>query len=304
MCCLIVVSYNQPLLCPSARWDLDTNNFPTITTVPEYHWQLFIDVDNYLYVVDGQNDRVGVWCSDSMTRTKTIGNSLEKPTAVFLTSNGDIYADSRNGNDYRVMKWSSNTITEVTVMHVAHECSGLFVDIYESIYCSITADHIVRKQSLVDSPNMNNIVAGTSISGSEPNMLASPRGIFVTIKLGLYVADCDNNRVQFFPDNEIMATTVTGNGAAGTIDLSCPVSVVVDANGYLFIADLNQNRIVGSGPKGYRCIAGCGAIAGLSSGPMISPRGLSFDRYGNLYFINGISNRIEKLRLDNNSCGK
>ena len=80
-------------------------------------------------------------------------------------------------------------------------------------------------------------MAGTAYAGSTPDMLYSPYGIFVTSSLDLYVADCNNNRVQLFRSGETNATTVAGNRTSGDITLQCPYAVALDADDYLFVVD-------------------------------------------------------------------
>ncbi|CAF4342654.1 unnamed protein product, partial [Adineta steineri] len=46
-----------------------------------------------------------------------------------------------------------------------------------------------------------------------------------------------------------------------------------------FIADYFNNRIVGSGPNGFRCLVGCSTVAGSASNQLYYPSSLSFDSY-------------------------
>ena len=135
-------------------------------------------------------------------------------------------------------------------------------------------------------------------------MLNSPYGIFVDIDLSLSVADFNNNRVQLFRPGQVNATTVAGNGAPGTVTLSNPIAVILDADGYSIIADFGHHRIVRSGPNGFRCIAGCTGTNGTAANQLYQPRALSFDSYGNLYVADFVNNRIQKFSLARNACGK
>jgi DNA-binding beta-propeller fold protein YncE len=103
---------------------------------------------------------------------------------------------------------------------------------------------------------------------------------------------------------QLNATTVAGNQTAGTITLSCPTGIVLDADGHLFITDFSNNRIVGSGPNGFRCIAGCTGVSGAAADQLYYPRGLSFDSYGNIYVADGYNYRIQKFLLATNAFGK
>ena len=140
------------------------------------------------------------------------------------------------------------------------------------------------------------------VHGSASNMLNSPWGIFVDINFNLYVADCYNHRIQFFRSGELKGTTLAGANASGTITLKYPSSVVLDADGYLFIVDSDNHRIVGSGPTGFRCVVGCSNTTGTASNQLYYPQTMAFDSYGNIYVIDEANSRIQKFTLSTNSC--
>ena len=68
--------------------------------------------------------------------------------------------------------------------------------------------------------------------------------------------------------------------------------------------DTGNNRIVGSGPNGFRCLVGCSGSGGSASNQLNSPETLSFDSYGNMFVTDWWNNRIQKFVLSTNSCGK
>ena len=189
-------------------------------------------------------------------------------------------------------------------MYVNDTCFGLFVDIYENIYCSIGAQHIVRKKLFKDPANTSVIVAGNGSIGSAPNMLHDPRGIFVDNKRNLYVADCHNNRIQMFVSGQFNGTTLLGNGAPATVSINCPNSVVLDADEHLFVADCSHHRIIGWGPNGYQCIAACSGSSGSSADHLYYPFALSFDSYGSIFVTDTGNNRLQKFLIMNNNLGE
>ncbi|CAF4414903.1 unnamed protein product, partial [Adineta steineri] len=129
----------------------------------------------------------------------------------------------------------------------------------------------------------------------------NPRGIFVDTNLNLYVADCGNDRVQLFLSGQVTATTVAGSTATGTISLDCPSDVALDGGGYLFIVDSNNNRIIGSGPNGFRCIIACTSTTGSASNQLSSPSTFSFDSYGNIYVTDQGNSRVQKFLITSTS---
>ena len=152
--------------------------------------------------------------------------------------------------------------------------------------------------------NRTTIVAGNGTAGPALNLLNAPLGLFVDFNLNLYVADCNNNRVLRFDQGQMHGTVVVGSGASRTIDLRCPTGVVLDGDGYLFISDLFDHRIVGSGPNGFRCLVGCSGINSSAANQLSQPAGLSFDRYGNLLVADRDNHRIQKFLLARNSCSE
>ncbi|CAF4123452.1 unnamed protein product, partial [Adineta steineri] len=239
-----------------------------------------------------------MWQEESVNSTKTIRGNFKNPYSLFVTSNGDIYiadGDSKNG---RVQKWSAETNNFVMVMNVNSSCYGLFVDINDTLYCSMFDYRQVVKRSLND-PLMvpNRVAAGTGIQGSASNQLNNPRGIFVDVNLNLYVADCYNDRVQLFQYGESNGITVAGSTSLNpTIILFRPAGITLDAEKYLFIVDQGNSRIVGSGLNGFRCLVGCYG-QGSGSNQMIRPTSFSFDHYGNMFVADTQNGRIQKFLL-------
>ena len=189
-------------------------------------------------------------------------------------------------------------------MSIGTHCAGLFININNEFYCSQDDRNQVLKKSLNDPSKATVMIAGTGCSGSASHMLNAPNGIFITENLDLYVADYNNNRIQLFRSGELNGTTVVGNGLVGTITLYQPMSVVVDADGYLFIVDKGNSRIVGSGPYGFRCLVGCSGSSGALANQLNNPQFLSFDTDGNIFVTDEANNRIQKFLLVDNNCSK
>jgi hypothetical protein len=232
-----------------------------------------------------------------------VSGNFTNPVSLFVTSNGDIYIDdgSKNG---RVQKWISTTETFDTAMNVDSSCYGLFVDIKDTLYCSMSDHHRVVKRSLNDPVMTSVIVAGTGIKGSASNELSEPYGIFVDVNLDLYVADWENDRVQLFQPGESYGITVAGSESPyPTIKLDCPSGISLDASKYLFIVEECNNRIVGSSPNGFRCLVGCYG-GGSKSNQLFQPFSFSFDRSGSMFVTDRVNNRIQKFLFMENSSGK
>ena len=257
-----------------------------------------------IYLSEPTLNRIRVWSQGSTTPIKTISGSLSLPASVFVTLAGDLYVD--NGHNGRVDMWSVNANSSVVAMYFSGGwCAGLFIDNRNTLYCSIRDQHQVIKHSLEGGDaNVSTIAAGTGLNGSASDMLTSPHGVFVGINFDLYVADCGNDRIQRFRGGQRNATTVAGNGTTNTIDLRCPTGVVLDGDGYLFIVDSGNNRIIGSGPNGFRCVIGCSSTCSSAADHLCGPSSAVFDSFGNMYVADGRNSRIQMFTQDTKSCGK
>jgi hypothetical protein len=254
-------------------------------------------------VADLGNGRIQVWLNDSINPTRTISGGSPNSYALFVTTIGDIYVDNGYPNG-RVDKWTLNANISVPAMYVSYSCYGLFVDISDTLYCSMYSYNQVVKRWLNDIATTTTTVAGTGSGGSTSTMLYYPKGIFVDINFDLYVADTYNNRIQLFQSGQLSGITVAGSGSSSTtITLIYPTGVVLDAENYLFIVDSYNNRIVGQGPNGFRCLVGCSG-GGSASNQLLYPSTLSFDSYGNIFVTDQYNGRIQKFILLTNLCGK
>ncbi len=245
-----------------------------------------------------------MWHEDSINPTKIISGNFTYLNSLFVALNGDIYIGDVE-TKYRVRKWIAKKNAFVTVMYVNSACHCLFVDTNDTLYCSMDDHNQVVKRSLND-PDITSIIvaAGTGYPGSGFNELDEPYGIFVDVNFDLYVADCENNRIQLFQSGESNGITVAGNGSPNpTINLSWPTGIVLDAEKYLFIVDSSNHRIVGSSLDGFRCLVGCYG-EGSQSNRLSSPNSFSFDRSGNMFVADEANDRIQKFEYSEKSCGK
>ena len=263
---------------------------------------IFIDTKGTIYVPTYDSGRVLVWFQGNATTIamNTFNGSLQYST--FVTVNGEIYVGSNIAGG-RVDEWELNTPLSKPAMYIFQICRGLFVDSNNTLYCSISVAHVVVGKSLHDGTNTTVRIAGMGTPGIGADSLHEPQGIFVDLNFTLFVADCANHRIQRFWSGDTNGTTMAGSGAPSTINLTYPTGVILDADGYLFILDGGNNRIVASGPTGFRCIAGCSANSGAAMHELRSPQAFAFDTDGNIYVADTFNNRIQNFTLDIDSCG-
>ncbi|CAF1136291.1 unnamed protein product [Adineta steineri] len=295
------LSFNQPTFSAKPIWGSNGITFANQLIVGQDPRAIFVNTNNTVYVANQENSTIVIWQEKSVSPTKIIPGNFAESYSLFVTSNGDIYIDDGEENG-RVQRWSTETNTFATVMNVNSSCSGLFVDINDTLYCSMYDHYQVVKRSLNDAVmTSNRVAAGTGSPGSAPNQLKYAAGIFVDVNLDLYVADCGNHRVQLFQSGELNGITVAGNTSPNpTITVDCPSGIVLDAEKYLFIVDLSTSRIIGSGLNGFRCLVGCYG-QGSQSNQLKDPFSLSFDRAGNIFVTDRSNNRIQKFLLMNDS---
>ena len=302
-CILLVRSFNQPKFCTNASWHPNAITFADSSIVGSTPFAIFVDSNNSVFVARRDNGHILIWRNAAVNPTATILANLSSPYSLFVSGDDEIFVDNGFSNN-RVDRWTCNGTRLASPMSTFVQCSGLFVDVNNNLYCSQYSCHQVVRTSLNNTDSTLTIVAGIGCPGSASNMLNSPYGIFVTIDLDLYVADQSNNRIQLFRFGKMNAITVAGNGSNGTITLQQPRGVVLDADGYLFIVDTYHHRIIGSDSGGFRCVAGCSGAIAATPDHLSYPATLSFDTDGNMFVSDSGNGRIQKFLLANNSCGE
>jgi DNA-binding beta-propeller fold protein YncE len=214
---------------------------------------LFMHRNNDFYVATTSMDQILRWRSGNPTAMRIPIPDQSSPTSVSVSFDNSLYLATNTS----IFRWKTNITNGTQVMIPSSPCTGLFVDSYDTLYCSMAADHRVISKSLSRVWQGIQDRAGTGIAGNTSTTLHNPWGIFVDLNLDLYVADCGNNRIQRFAKDSSTGMTVAGMGASvsNSIDLQCPKSVFVDSLGFLFIADYGNNRILRLGATGFRCCA-------------------------------------------------
>jgi hypothetical protein len=299
----LAVSFNQPKFCSTPVWNRNGTTFANQSIIGSSPRTIFINAKDSVYIVNQETNQILVWDGNDTNLSKTISGNFSNSSSIFMTPNGDIYVDDGEVNN-RVEKRISSTNIFVTVMLVFSSCYGLFVDMNDNVYCSMYNHHLVAKSLVQDRRITLDILAGTGRKGSASNQLDHPHGIFVDARFELYVADCENDRVQLFPSGESHGITVAGRESSSlTISLDCPTGITFDAQKYLFIVDSNNHRIVRSGVNGVQCLVGCYG-SGSQSTQLSFPSSLTFDRSGNMFVVDQKNNRIQKFQYSEKSCGK
>lgn len=159
-------------------------------------------------------------------------------------------------------------------------------------------------------------VAGTDTlregAAATTAMLRLPMSVAVDAAGNLYIADARANRVRKVSAAGII-TTVAGDGVeewygdggpATQASLDTPVSVAVDKNGNVYIAESGSNRVrkVSAATGVISTIAGNGSSGTSGDGGQavnagFSPYSLAVDPDGNVYIADWMNDRVRKVNV-------
>ena len=174
---ILGVSYNQPKFCSNPSWNTSGITVANLNVVGYNPQDIFINTNNTIFVPNQEKAQIIVLSEGSITPTRINPGNLANPYSLFVTTAGDIYVDTYDSIG-AVTKWSLVTNTSVVALSVNEKCTRLFVDISNTLYCSMAQRHQVVKKSLDSNATTLTTVAGTGSSSSSSNMLNKPHGIF------------------------------------------------------------------------------------------------------------------------------
>ena len=265
-------------------------------------YDIFVDINDTVYLTDIIRDTIQIRHQGNGAPVQMITSNLSNPYSLFISGDNVIYFSNNNG--LQVERSTANSTERSPVLPLFGDCYGLFIDINNTLYCSVRSFDLVIQKSLDDTTDSLKFVIGTGCTGSAANALDSPSGIFVDLNFDVYVADTNNDRIQRFRANQLNGTAVAGKGFSTLLALKSPTDVVLDFDGNLFILDNGNNRIVRSGSNVSSCIIGCSSRSKRSGNTLKSPRSMSFDSHGNLFVTDEGNKRVVKFILGIDGPGK
>jgi sugar lactone lactonase YvrE len=175
------------------------------------------------------------------------------------------------------------------------EPSGMAADAFGNLYVADAANHRIRR---ITANGVTSVVAGTGVAGFA-NGLASeaqfnrPTGIAIDGDGALYVADSLNHRIRKITTDGQVAT-LSGLGIAGFTEgdgsaarFNLPVSLVIAADGNLWVADKLNGRI--------RKVTPDGTASTFADSGITLPISLARSSDGTLYVTEEGSHAIRRI---------
>jgi len=162
--------------------------------------------------------------------------------------------------------------------------------------------HLINREANLRWNRTGITIAGnTSFPGTENNQLNAPLGATVDYQNTLYIADTSNSRIQKYVMDAKYGITVAGNanGTAGSnlSELRFPSQVLVSSNGYMFVADRNNHRVMlwrNSSTSG-EIVAGVGTNA---NNTLSSPYQMDYHQASESLYVSDYANsRIMHFKL-------
>ena len=230
-----------------------------------YPYDVAIDLNQKIFVVDSSNHRIQLWTGGSSVGTTISGttdvvgnsaNTLNIPRRIaYNWITHEIYiSDTRN---YRIMYYPVGVLNGTVV--AGGNGQGLNnnqLGVQHSLY----HDAVTNSLFISQCDNTNNI-SQWSIGASNWTLIAGylngaisssssgfscARDVTLDPMGNIYAVDRDNRRVQFFSIGRSNGTTIAGiNGISGANAslLNIPISVVLDTQLNLYVSDSANHRI-------------------------------------------------------------
>ncbi|CAF2128111.1 unnamed protein product, partial [Rotaria magnacalcarata] len=270
---------------------------------------LFVGDDQTVFIADTENNRIMQWKNGDTANGQVVAGGkgagkglqqLYEPTDVLIDKETDSLIICDWGNE-RVVRWSRRSGTtqgEILIDNIY--CWGLAMDDQRYLYVSDYKKHEVRRYQLGE--KNGTLVAGGNGEGDELSQLNFPAYLFVDRDHSVYVSDYENHRVMKWNKGAKEGIVVAGGQSEGDTltQLSHPVGLFVDTLGTLYVADSYNHRVMrwtqGDKKQGTVIVGGNGHGAGANQ--FNYPRGLSFDRHGNLYVVDDNNHRVQRFSIE------
>jgi sugar lactone lactonase YvrE len=266
-----------------------------------------VDDDDTVFIADAENHRIVAWKKGDheghvVAGGQGLGNELHQlnlPTDFLIDKETNSLIICDRGNR-RVVRWPLNNGTQGEVRVDNIVCCGLTMDEQECLYVSDVNEHKVPQFIRGDTEGI--VVAGRNEKGDILNQFNCPCSIFVNEEQSIYVSDSDNHRVTKWLKGAKEGIVVAGGKGQGKAltQLNYPNGVWVDEMGTVYVSEGGGNQRVTQWPKGETSevlVAG-GNDHGNATNQLNWPRGLFFDRRGDMYVAEFGNHRVQRFKLE------
>jgi uncharacterized protein (TIGR03437 family) len=248
---------------------------------------------------------------------------LQNPQSVLADKSGNIYIADTGNNWIRILTPDGNISlyggVDTTVTNSPFGGAGdpsIAINAYLNLPTSLVMDpagtlYFVEPYRIRQITTNGKIAsfAGTGSFGSSGDggvarfANVDPQGICLDLHNNMYLADGANNRVRVITAADGIINTIAGNSVASFN----PRGLAVSGN-YVYFSDSTGNRVrrYNLNTQEISVFAGNGVADwsgdGISaiSATLNAPRGLAFDKSGNLYIADTGNNRIRKVGTNGN----
>ncbi|WP_460945226.1 NHL repeat-containing protein [Spirosoma daeguense] len=319
-----------------------SENVPAISAQISTPNSVAVDANGNLYIADRSNNRIRKVTPEGIVTTvagtgiagysgdggPATSAQLFYPFGVAVDWGGNLYiADTYNSRIRKVTP--DGIITTVAGSSISgyggdgnlatlarlNQPYGVAVDGLGNIYIADTGNHRLRRvnTSGLIHTIVGNGTAGDNTGGGVPGMtqLNGPQGVALDGSGNIYIADTGNHRVRKVQNSFSSIINLAGTGTLGysgdggpaaSAHLYRPTGVTADANGNVYIADSNNQRIrkvntgfvittvAGTGMAGYS-----GDNGNATSAQLNLPSGVALDSNGSFYIADQTNSRIRKV---------
>ena len=220
---------------------------------------VYVDSKGVIYIADTDNNRVQKWVEGDTAGVTVAGgkgkgsakNQLSYPTSVYLDPYDNIYiADAVNS---RIQKWTQGGIEGITVAggdFAGADSSklfyplGVFVDAKGNVYVADSQNDRIQKWAPDSTRGVT--VAGGKGRGTNANQLNLPLNIYVGDDNIMYITEGGSaNQIRRWALGSSTGEVIAGGSTIGNNAqlLNAPGNAMIDANGSLFVSDMNNFRV-------------------------------------------------------------
>jgi DNA-binding beta-propeller fold protein YncE len=244
------------------------------------------------YVYSGQ---WGTYGSTDGQFNRPVGITVDSAGNVLVADEGNNRVEKFTSNGSFLAKWGSSGSEQGQFSYPW----GVVEDSDGNIYVADSFNHRVQKFT-----STGTFVMMWGTYGSGNGQFNYPNGLAVDSEDNVYVTEYHGNRVQKFTSNGIFITKWGrngGDGSSGSGDgqFNIPMGIAVDSTGYVYVADINNNRVQKFTSNGTFVAKwgknGGDGLSGSGDGEFYHPWGIAVDNKGNVYVVDTGNYRIQKF---------